>query len=222
MTDPTVALVEPLPLPRRPFESDDEMYIAEAIELGTKSLVDIPIRYQDATVTVPAIAEYVRSLVARSREVAPQRLVRIGPAITVGKSLLIIGPTGVGKSFESYGVIRALAVSGARVNWVFTSAADCYAKLRPRPSVDSEHEFERYANAGFLVLDDLGAAKSSEWVEEINYRLINFRYEREKPTLVTSNVQPKDLKASIGDRVASRLVEMADRVVLSGPDRRRT
>lgn len=220
MNDPTVVLVEPLPLPRLPYETDDEMYLAEAIARGQDSLNEIPIRYRDATVTVPAVAEYVRALVARSRETGARK-VRIGPAITVGKSLLLIGPTGTGKTHESYGVIRALAVSGARVSWMFTAAADCYAKLRPRSGVDSEQEFERYANAGFLVLDDLGAAKSSEWVEEINYRLINFRYEREKPTLITSNVPPKLLTASVGDRVASRLVEMADRVVLTGPDRRR-
>lgn len=216
-TDPTIAVVPPLPSPRRRFEEDDEFYIAEAIEVGKKSLERIPVRYADAVVSEPAVAEYVRSLVNQARQAG-----RLGSAISRGRSLLLVGGTGSGKSYQSYAAIRALAVCGARCNWMFISAADLYAKLRPRPGVDSEQEFERYARAGFLVLDDLGAAKGSEWTEEINYRLINFRYEQVKPTLITSNVPPKQLAAVVGERVASRLVEMADRVVLSGPDRRRS
>jgi DNA replication protein DnaC len=217
MSDPTIALVKPLPYPREPYQGDDEYHIEEAIRVGRMSLKDVPVRYADAVATVPEIQAYVRSLIEGSR----LRQQMVGSAISQGRSLLLVGPTGTGKSYQAYGVVRALAVSGARCNWLFTSAADMYGRLRPRPGVDSEQEFERYSRVGFLVLDDLGAAKGSEWTEEINYRLINHRYEREKPTLVTSNVPPKQLGAALGERVASRLVEMADRVSLSGPDRRR-
>ena len=101
-----------------------------------------------------------------------------------------------------------------------TPAADLYARLRPRHGVDSEDVFERHAKAPVLMLDDLGAAKGTDWVEEVNYRLINHRYERMLPTLVTSNVRPRDLAGVVGERVASRLTEMATPVVLKGPDRR--
>lgn len=90
----------------------------------------------------------------------------------------------------------------------------------PRPGVDSEQEFERYSRASLLVLDDLGAAKTTEWTEEINYRLVNYRYERDLPTLITSNVPPKQLGAAMGERVASRLIEMTSRVILAEADRR--
>src|SRR5690606_7391206 len=101
-------------------------------------------------------------------------------------------------------------------------AADLYARLRPRHGIDSETEFRAIADAPLLMVDDLGAAKTSEWVEEVNYRLINWRYDRVLPTVFTSNVLPKELKVALGERVASRLVEMADRVTLKGEDRRRT
>jgi DNA replication protein DnaC len=96
-----------------------------------------------------------------------------------------------------------------------------YAALRPRSGVDSETEFRKYAHARLLMLDDLGAAKSSEWTEEINFRLINHRYENQLPTILTSNVLPGELMNRVGDRVASRLVEMCDRVVIKGSDRRK-
>ena len=92
--------------------------------------------------------------------------------------------------------------------------------MRPRHGVDSETEFRAAADAGLLVLDDLGVSKNSEWVEEVNYRLVNHRYENTLPTLFTSNVRPRDLAEALGERVASRLTEMTGRVILKGADRR--
>ncbi|MEV8474881.1 ATP-binding protein [Streptomyces sp. NPDC051173] len=143
------------------------------------------------------------------------------PSVQHGRSLLLLGITGVGKTYEAYGAIRHLAASGVRASWTVTTAADLYAALRPRAGIDAEAEFAHYRDARLLLVDDLGAAKSSEFTEEINFRLVNHRYEHERPTLFTSNVLPAELSARVGDRVASRLAEMCDRVVLTGSDRRR-
>ncbi len=219
MSDPTIAVVDPIPFPGSSFpDGDDSMWLNQAVETGLKGVADhVPVRYQTATASDPAVAEWVRGLVAGSREVS-----RATAGIRRGPSLLIVGAVGTGKTWQAYGAIRALAVSGAYCGWLFTSAADLYACLRPRPGIDSEQEFERFAHCGLLVLDDLGVAKGSEWTEEVNYRLINHRYEHEKPTLITSNVPPKQLAAALGARVASRLMEMTTQVVLKGPDRRRS
>jgi DNA replication protein DnaC len=42
------------------------------------------------------------------------------------------------------------------------------------------------------------------------------------PTLITTNLPMGHLRVTLGDRVASRLAEMTERVILDGPDRRRT
>lgn len=215
-TDPTIATL--------PKPEDAE----HARELGywTKENVQacgdtvarrVPARYAEAVVTNPEIRDWVRTLVAEAAPTNPMGC----PCIRNGPSLLLLGPTGTGKTFEAWGAMRALAVSGARFTFEVVTAADLYAKLRPRHGVDSEAEFTTYARPALLVLDDLGAAKGSEWVEEVNYRLINTRYERGLPTLCTSNVPVKQLADHLGDRVTSRLTEMAQRVVLEGGDRRR-
>lgn len=213
MSDPTIALVEALV-----SDNPGDMYwIDQAIETGRRGVAsNIPVHYQDATVSDPVVADWVRALVSGSS--SDDHAVA---AIRRGPSLLIVGGVGVGKTYQSYAAIRALAVSGAYCGWLFTTAADCYASLRPRPGIDSESVFDRFAKVGLLVLDDLGAAKNSEWTEEINYRLINHRYEHERPTLITSNVPPKQLADALGARVASRLAEMTTQVVLKGSDRRR-
>lgn len=136
------------------------------------------------------------------------------------RSLLLLGSTGTGKTHQAYGVLRYLSAADVCTGWAATSAADMYASLRPRHGVDSETEFRKYAHAQLLMIDDLGAAKPSEWTEEINFRLINHRYENRLPTIITSNVLPKELTDRVGERVASRLVGMSDRVVIRGGDRR--
>lgn len=179
-----------------------------------------PFIYRNALPTLPETAAWLQELTTQTRA-EQERRDAITPTLTNGRSLLLLGPTGVGKTHQAYGTLRALAVTGITATWTATSSADMYAALRPRTNIDSETEFRRYAHARLLLVDDLGAAKSSEWTEEINFRLVNHRYENQLPTLFTSNVLPKQLADRLGDRVASRLTEMCDRVVITGTDRRR-
>jgi DNA replication protein DnaC len=137
------------------------------------------------------------------------------------KSLLLIGPTGTGKTYYAWSVLRAVAETGTQSRWQMHTAADLYAHLRPRDGEDSHATFQRVADAPLLVLDDLGAAKWTEWIEEVTYRLINHRYEECLPSIFTSNLPPAKLRDALGERVASRLTEMCDRIVLKGDDRRK-
>lgn len=130
--------------------------------------------------------------------------------------------TGTGKTHQAYGAIRSLLAAGVRLPWEAVTAADLYARLRPRPGFDSERDLQSLMRCPLLLLDDLGAAKSSEWTEELTYRLINHRYEHMRPTLITTNLPTDALRTALGDRVASRLSQMTERVVLEGDDRRRT
>ncbi len=75
--------------------------------------------------------------------------------------------------------------------------------------------------SSLLLVDDLGAAKTSEWTEELTYRLVNHRYEHLLPTVFTTNLTIRDLRDALGDRIASRLAQMTERVTLTGADRRR-
>ncbi|MFE7233965.1 ATP-binding protein [Streptomyces sp. NPDC057596] len=137
------------------------------------------------------------------------------------RSLLIVGPTGTGKTHEAYSVLRAIAETGRATGWAAYTAADLYARLRPRTGRDSEAEFEAIADTDVLFVDDLGAAKLTEWTEEVTYRLINHRYEQCRPGIFTSNVPPIQLRDVLGERIASRLTEMCERIALKGDDRRK-
>ena len=145
--------------------------------------------------------------------------VALDPAAT--RSLLVVGPTGTGKTHYGYSVLRALADVGSNSNWTALTAADLYAQLRPRAGRDTEAEYEKLTSVDILFIDDLGAAKLTEWTEEVTYRLINHRYEQCKPGIFTSNVPPAQLRDALGERITSRLTEMCERVALKGEDRRK-
>lgn len=177
----------------------------------------IPPRYQHALADNSAVTAWVDQVAHAGRA---------GPSgtrgIAHGPSLLITGPTGTGKTHQAYGAVRSLLATGVRLRWEAVTAADLNARLRPRPGQDPEAELQVLGRCPLLILDDLGAAKQSEWTEELMYRLINRRYVQMLPTLITTNLPTGVLRAAVGDRVASRLAEMTSRVILSGPDRRRS
>jgi DNA replication protein DnaC len=172
----------------------------------------IPVRFRDALATDPDVLAWCDAYASEPR-----------------RSLLILGPTGVGKTWQAFGALRVLAANGVPVRWEATTAPDLYARLRPRADADSEAEFRRFASAELLLIDDIGAAKASEWTEEVNYRLLNHRYNGALPVLLTSNLPAAlqrdgrpSLAAALGERVMSRITGMCDYVVLKGTDRRRS
>jgi DNA replication protein DnaC len=176
----------------------------------------VPSRYSEAS---PQL-EQTRSWVWRLRDSAKRADATDRKHIHRGPSLMLLGRTGCGKTHEAYGALWLLATNPVVMKIEAVSAPDLYAAMRPRFGVDAEAVFDRYAKATVLFVDDLGAAKATEWTEEVTYRLVNFRYENEMPTLLTSNVPPQGLAGALGERVASRLTEIAERVVMDGADRR--
>ena len=81
--------------------------------------------------------------------------------------------------------------------------------------------------ADLLVLDDLGAEKTSEWVDETMNLIVNTRYNERRLTIFTSNypdipddTEPNSLLFRIGFRMRSRLHEMCEFVVMDAADYR--
>jgi DNA replication protein DnaC len=80
---------------------------------------------------------------------------------------------------------------------------------------------DRLAEVDLLHIDDVGADKTSDWVLEQLYAIINARYEEERSVVITTNLEREELVAQITERTVSRLEEMCEVLPLWGADARR-
>jgi DNA replication protein DnaC len=79
----------------------------------------------------------------------------------------------------------------------------------------------RARNDDLVILDDIGAEKPSDWVEEQLYVLIDVRYRMLRSTIFTTNCTMKQLEGQIGSRPVSRIMEMCEGVKVGGEDWRK-
>jgi DNA replication protein DnaC len=85
---------------------------------------------------------------------------------------------------------------------------------------------QRLARVELLLLDELGSSRPSPWVEDNIYFMINRRYNEKRITLFASNFFDKKVSSEetlgerIGDRIRSRLYEMARSIEILGADYR--
>jgi DNA replication protein DnaC len=82
--------------------------------------------------------------------------------------------------------------------------------------------FDRLCGVDLLHLDDLGAERTTDWVLEQLYSIVNERWQDERSILITTNLTEKDkLHEQLTPRTVSRLIEMCgDPIPIMGPDLR--
>lgn len=146
-----------------------------------------------------------------------QRLIELGDS---RKSFYLFGVVGVGKTYAAYAFARYIGIENVRVVNVPDLLRNIRADINRAGGdkvrlEDTIEDFNRY-----VVFDDIGAEKSSDWVSETLYCLINRRYEEDLPTVFTSNCSVGELSHRIGDRIASRIAEMCEVVEITGKDKR--
>lgn len=140
-----------------------------------------------------------------------------------GKGVWFTGDTGTGKTTLAMLVSREALRAGHTV--AIYSVPRLLAEIRNTFDANSNSSyaelFTKLTAVDLLHLDDLGAEQQTDWVLEQLYSIVNERYEDGKALVITTNLPEEDLKAQIGDRTVSRLIEICgDPLPLFGIDRR--
>lgn len=134
-----------------------------------------------------------------------------------GRGLVILGDPSVGKTWEAAAIARLLLVRHS-VPVQFTEAPELMAALRP--NADGASDIGQFMAAPVLVIDDLGAERTSEWTSEQMFRLAHYRNVHCLPTIITSNLNGPQLRERYGDRVIDRFTEGAMLINIETPQRR--
>lgn len=150
--------------------------------------------------------------------------------------LLFMGPQGVGKTHLAVGIIKQL---------MRTKSVECLFRTFPELLKEIQNSYNPVSQSSelsllspvleteVLVLDELGAQNPSTWVRDTVGYVLNYRYNENKVTILTTNYQDeregRDAKAGLPDtlsqridvRMRSRLFEMCKTIQMDGKDFRK-
>ena len=121
-------------------------------------------------------------------------------------NLLFVGGTGLGKSFLSACIARAVADRGYSV--VYESAGHLFGKLEQAkfsPSEEARREAARFTDCDLLILDDLGTEMPGQFVTAAFYTLLNDRILAGKPMVISTNLNIDEAARRYSPQIASRL-----------------
>jgi DNA replication protein DnaC len=178
----------------------------------------IPRRYRGVSFERPPVTEIAAPVTA-----AVKRFVkRIDENLDSGRGLWFFGSVGTGKTTLAMLVSRHALEAGRSV--AIYSLPRLLAEIRTTFDDDRGNSYvdllDRLTAVDLLHIDDVGAEKTSPWVLEQLYAIVNARYEDERSVIITTNLERNDLAEQINERTVSRLEEMCEVLPLWGADAR--
>ena len=140
-----------------------------------------------------------------------------------GQNLLLTGPTGVGKTFLTNCIAKAVIDDCHTV--LYRTAGELFDALS-KESFGREQEgqqgpgMQAMLSCELLVIDDLGTELGSNFTNSRLFMIISHRLLQRLSTIISSNLSLNQLSRVYGDRVVSRLMEGYLKIPFYGGDLR--
>lgn len=177
----------------------------------------VPRRYRDVSFERPPVSDIEPAIVAATRRYAAS----IEDQLDAGRGLWFMGPPGTGKTTLAMLVSHAALKSGRSV--AIYSLPRLLNEIRDTHRTERSHVdlLDRLIRVDLLHIDDVGAERTTDWVLEELYSIVNGRYEDQRSIVITTNIlDRRALCEQITERTVSRLTEMCDELPLLGDDHR--
>ena len=141
-----------------------------------------------------------------------------------GRAFVLLGPTGVGKSWAGAAIVNADIVANAAADRLFfpdsepwwTSCAQLVDDLRDFST--RRDAMCRARRARLLVLDDVQRPSDADF--PLFERVLSVREQDERAVLITSNLPKKEFYSAVGARVVDRLRAWGETHEIRGPSLR--
>lgn len=136
--------------------------------------------------------------------------------------LAFIGSNGTGKTFWASCIANALIDAGSTV--LMTTLTKLIYEMTANYGEMRDVVMRRIKNVDFLILDDYGAERGTEFSLEQAFEVIDTRYGVEKPLIITANLTEDILKNPPNINYArsySRILEMCPALIRVEGERRK-
>lgn len=151
-------------------------------------------------------------LAGKAHEIAKEYAESFSRETTNG--LMLYGKAGSGKTHLAVSIARHI-IEKKQIQVRFARIVDLLGEIRKTFDANEQYRTEneseliqRYTSTPLLIIDDLGAEKTTDWVRQILYQIIDERWIEQKPIIVTSNLNLEELEARFEERIASRVAGM--------------
>lgn len=132
-------------------------------------------------------------------------------------SLLFTGGPGLGKTFLSACIARAVADNGYSV--VYDTAGKLFSDFEAVKFGGNQQDLTRkYLQCDLLIIDDLGTEMTTQFTQSVLYRVLNDRLLENRPVIVSTNLSDQALRQRYSAPIASRLLGAFEVCLFLGQD----
>ena len=148
---------------------------------------------------------------------------RFADAIVEGRAgaLWLLGPPGVGKTMLASCIALAVIDQTPDLEARVLSASAIVRRIRNTwdrsAEVTEAAAIADLVDAAVLCVDEVGVGASTESAAATLFDVIDARYARRAPIVLTSNLTAEEIRAAVGDRTYDRLRDGARVMVIPGP-----
>lgn len=137
-----------------------------------------------------------------------------------GRNIMFTGTTGVGKTFLSNCIAKAMIEACYSVVYLTaTELFNIFSRGCFSYEEDASDEIDHYIlDSDLLIIDDLGTERANSFTVSKLFYCINERFVRKKGTIISTNLKPGEIRDLYSERVASRILSNYEIITLFGDD----